>query len=75
VESTRLTKESSFLLTKWYLDCVAENGDAVVVYVADLRWNNLSIHCASLLTVVEGRVRCVSSLRTGMSGRWRFTGV
>jgi hypothetical protein len=65
VESTRLTKESSFLLTKWYLDCVAENGDAVVVYVADLRWNNLSIHYASLLTVVEGRVRCVSSLRKG----------
>ena len=45
------------------MDCVAENGDAAVVYVADLRWNKLSIHYASLLTVLEGRVRCPSSLR------------
>ena len=60
-----MSKESSFLLTKWYLDCVAENGDAAVVYVADLRWNKLSIHYVSLLTVFEGRVRCTSSLRRG----------
>ncbi|MGH9550405.1 MAG: hypothetical protein ACRD3W_13565 [Terriglobales bacterium] len=44
------------------MDCVAENGDAVVVYVADLRWNKLSIHYGSLLTVLQGRVRCTSSL-------------
>ncbi|MGH9501993.1 MAG: hypothetical protein ACRD20_03995 [Terriglobales bacterium] len=54
---------STFLLTKWYMDCVAENGDAVVVYVANLRWNSLSMHYGSALTVVKGRVRSVSSLR------------
>ena len=60
-----MSKESSFLLTKWYLDCVAENGDAAVVYVADLRWNKLSMRYASLLTVLQGRVHCTSSLRKG----------
>ena len=45
------------------MDCVAENGDAAVVYVADLRWNKLSIHYESLLTIIDGRVHCVSSLR------------
>lgn len=58
-----MDKEPSFLLTKWYLDCIAESGDAAVVYVADLRWNKLSMRYGSLLTVVEGRVHCVSSLR------------
>ena len=47
------------------MDCVAENGDAAVVYVADLRWNKLSIHYESLLTVVDGRLHCVSSPRKG----------
>jgi hypothetical protein len=60
-----LSKESSFLLTKWYLDCVAENGDAAVVYAADLRWNRLSMRYGSLLSVLQGRVRCTSSLRKG----------
>lgn len=61
--SKNLSKEPSFLLTKWYLDCVAENGDAAMVYVANLRWNMLSMHYGSLLTVLEGRVRYSSSHR------------
>jgi hypothetical protein len=63
VKSRSLSNESSFLLTKWYLDCVAENGDAAVAYVASLRWNKLSMHYGSLLTVLEGRAHCASSLR------------
>jgi len=55
--------KNSFLLTKWYLDCVAENGDAVILYVADLRWNALTIHYGSLLTVLAGEVSTTSSLR------------
>ena len=55
--------KNSFLFTKWYLDCVAENGDAVILYVADLRWNALSVHYGSLLTVLGGRIDSVSSLR------------
>ena len=58
-----MNKASSFLLTKWYLDCVAENGDAAVVYVANLRWNKLSMQYSSLLTVLSDRVHCASSLR------------
>ena len=65
MKSTDLSKESSFLLTKWYLDCVAENGDAAIVYIANLRWNKLSMHYASLLTVLEDRVHSASSLRKG----------
>lgn len=57
--------KNSFLLTKWYLDCVAESGDAVILYVADLRWNALTVHYGSLLTVLGGRVGSMSSLRGG----------
>jgi hypothetical protein len=63
VKSKDLSKESSFLLTKWYLDCVAENGDVAVVYVAKLRWNKLSMHYGCLLTVLGERVHSASSLR------------
>ena len=63
MKSKDLSQESPFLLTKWYLDCVAENGDAAVAYVAKLRWNKLSMHYGSLVTVMGGRVQCASSLR------------
>ena len=45
-----MTKESSFLLTKWYLDCVAENGDAAESngQVTDLEDVFLTLHDASL---------------------------
>ena len=56
---------NSFLLTKWYLDCVAENGDAVILYVANLRWNAVALHYGSVLTVLGGKVGSVSSLRPG----------
>jgi len=56
-------EQPPFLLTKWYLDCVAENGDTAIVYVADLRWDRLSLHYASLLTALAGRIRSASSLR------------
>jgi hypothetical protein len=58
-----VTGQPSFLLTKWYLDCVAENGDTAIVYVADLHWDRLSLHYASLLTALEGRIRSAFSLR------------
>jgi hypothetical protein len=61
--STRNSLNNPFLLTKWYMDCVAENGDALILYVADLRWNALTVHYGSLLTVLGGRVGSTSSLR------------
>lgn len=63
--STRNSLNNPFLLTKWYMDCVAEDGDAVILYVADLRWNALTVHYGSLLTVLGGRVGSTSSLRRG----------
>lgn len=53
----------AFLLTKWYLDCVAENGDAVILYAADLRWNSVSFRYGSLLTVLNGNINFASALR------------
>jgi hypothetical protein len=47
------------------MDCVAENGDALILYVADLRWNALTVHYGSLLTVLGGRFGSNSSLRRG----------
>jgi hypothetical protein len=40
---------SQFLLSKWYLDCVAENGAAFIGYAAVLQWKALSLHYASIL--------------------------
>jgi len=55
--------QNSFLLTKWYLDCVAESGDAVILYVADLQWNTLTLHYGSLIKVLDGKVASATSLR------------
>ena len=57
--------KSSFLLTKWYLDCIAESGDTAILYLADLRWKALTIHYRCLLTVLNGIVNSTSSLRGG----------
>ena len=61
--SSPLSKKPSFLLEKWYLDCVAENGDSAIVYVATLHWNKLLIHYGSLLTVLSNRIHSAFSLR------------
>jgi hypothetical protein len=38
-----------FSLSKWYLDCVADDGETVIVYSAELRFGALAISYASLL--------------------------
>lgn len=40
---------SNFHLSKWYLDCVSEDGTAFIGYSAELRWRTLSLHYSSIL--------------------------
>jgi hypothetical protein len=48
-----LKQKSDFLLSKWYLDCVAENGDTFIGYHATMKWKALSFHYSSFLTHTE----------------------
>jgi hypothetical protein len=41
---------AEFELSKWYADCTSENGDALILYSADLSWRGPAIHYTSLLT-------------------------
>ncbi len=44
----------AFELSKWYADCATEQGGAVIVYRAELRWRGPVIHYASLLESHDG---------------------
>lgn len=52
-----------FRLTKWYLDCVSDAGETVVVYCARAAWRAAHIHYSSVLSTVGGNTRVRSSLR------------
>ncbi|MDR3740928.1 MAG: hypothetical protein P4L40_18075 [Terracidiphilus sp.] len=54
--------DSSFTLTKWYLDCVTADGDAAILYSGVLDWRGLSLSYNSLLTVTAGRVESRTSM-------------
>jgi hypothetical protein len=45
-----VSTKPDFLLSKWYLDCVADDGDAFIGYSATLQWKALSLHYTSILT-------------------------
>jgi hypothetical protein len=45
-------KRSSFLISKWYMDCVAEDGAVFIGYAARMRWRSLSFNYASTLRQV-----------------------
>jgi hypothetical protein len=38
-----------FQLSKWYLDCVTDTGDAVILYWASIRWGPLRLHYGATL--------------------------
>jgi len=55
---------SRFELSKWYLDCVSDAGDVVIVYAAVLRWGPIRVHYGSVLSrPAGGQVEVHSSLR------------
>jgi hypothetical protein len=53
-----------FELSKWYADCTTDQGDAVIIYSAELRWRRHAIHYTNLLIYCSGRpMRSRFSLR------------
>ena len=54
---------AGFHLSKWYLDCVTDSGNASIAYVGDLRWGPVHLHYSSLLRSVGTEVSQENSLR------------
>ena len=53
---------AAFSLVKWYLDCVTEQGDTVILYCADLRWRGVHARYSSSLVALDGAVATQSSM-------------
>lgn len=62
-------KTPAFSLTKWYLDCVTELGDVVILYCADLRWHQIRAVISSMLTVQSDSVHSRTSITGGLLPR------
>jgi hypothetical protein len=50
-----------FEMTKWYLDCISESGDAAIVYCADLAWRGVHARMGSVLRQFHGAPARTSS--------------
>lgn len=58
------SKRPKFFLSKWYFDCVSDDGEAFIAYTAEMRWRTLSIDYSSTLHYRPNRkVRSATSLR------------
>jgi hypothetical protein len=53
---------SEFSLVKWYMDCVTDSGDAVILYCADIRWRGIHATYSSVLTAHAGLTETCSSM-------------
>lgn len=60
-----MSAPSGFRLRKWYLDCVAEDGTAVIGYWARLRWGPVRLRYASALIADAPSPRQPWTLRPG----------
>jgi hypothetical protein len=56
----------SFSLDKWYLDLVADDGEAVVAYAAEVHLYALTLHYTSILHRRGGQTRAMASLRKAL---------
>ena len=54
---------AAFALSKWYLDCVTDLGDATIAYTGTVHWGPIRLHYSSLLESTAGLVRTTHSLR------------
>jgi hypothetical protein len=52
-----------FRLSKWYLDCVTDLGDASIAYTGTAHWGMVRLHYSSLLESTGGRITARHSLR------------
>ncbi len=74
-----LTAKTKFQLTKWYADCIGENGDAIIVYCGIARWRAITLRYASRLEANAGKRpqaryslrKCVMPAEEGTTVRWR----
>ena len=57
------SEHSVFELSKWYLDCVSDAGDALIVYFAELRWRAVTIRYSNTITCRDSDVRAAFALR------------
>ena len=46
-----MNSDSKFSLSKWYLDCITDSGDAMVGYAASLHWRALALEYSSVLVL------------------------
>jgi hypothetical protein len=58
-----LNRQGGFRLTKWYFDCVSDQGEVAICYCAVVRWRKLSLHYSSLLLAGGAETTTRSSLR------------
>jgi hypothetical protein len=49
VKVKKISSEGNFHLSKWFLDFVGENGEAMIFYAAKLKWNDWSVGYTSWL--------------------------
>lgn len=70
---------AAFRLSKWYLDCVSDSGDASILYTGAVRWGAFHLDYASLLESTAGTVKTRRSFRAAPDPvisasdiRWRF---
>ena len=54
---------AGFELSKWYLDCVSDDGEATIAYTGTARWGPLRLHYSSLLESTGARVSVRHSMR------------
>ena len=62
-----MDSDSRFSISKWYLDCIADEGETFVGYAATLRWKALSLEYSSALGKRgTGPVEMKTSLHPGL---------